>query len=66
MISTFTEEIINGKLHFCAMTMKEWGDCQQKLLQLVQWNKYTSLQQQGYNYFLEINTVLFTFSPINN
>ena len=35
----FTEEILNGKLHFCAVIMKEWGDCKEKLLPLVQWNK---------------------------
>ena len=35
----FTEEILNGKLHFRAVTMKEWGGCKQKLLQLVNWNK---------------------------
>ena len=36
---TFTEEILNEKLHFCVVTMKEWGGCKQKLLQLVNWNK---------------------------
>ena len=35
----FTEEILNGKLHFCAVTLKKWGGCKQKLLQLVQWSK---------------------------
>ena len=36
---TFTEEILNGKLHFCAVTMKEWSGYKEKLLQLVQWNR---------------------------
>ena len=36
---TFTEEIFNGKRHFCAVIMKEWGDCKEKLLPLVLWNK---------------------------
>ena len=36
---TFTEEILNGKLRFCAVIMKEWGGCKEKLLPLVQWNK---------------------------
>ena len=33
----------NGKLHFCAVIMKEWGGCKEKLLPLVQWNKYAPL-----------------------
>ena len=38
-LATFTEEFLNGKLHFCAVAMKDWGGCKQKLLQLVQRNK---------------------------
>ena len=30
---TSNEEFLNEKLHFCAVTIKEWGGCQQKLLQ---------------------------------
>ena len=51
--------------------MKEWDFCKcvcsfntvlfkKKLLQLVLWNKYAPLTEQGHNDFLEIN-MLFNF-----
>ena len=50
---TFTEEILNGKLHFCAVIMKEWGGCKKNYchefsvragLQLRSSNKHSTLQ----------------------
>ena len=59
---TFTEEILNGKLHFCAVTMKESGGWLQRKITATS----SKLYEKGHNSFPQINTVPFKFPGINH
>ena len=47
------------------LTEKEWDGFKQKLLELVLWNKYAPLKEQGYNGFPQTNIIPFKFYRIN-
>ena len=47
------------------LTKKEWDGFKQKLLELVLWNKYAPLKEQGYNGFPQTNIIPFKFYQIN-
>ena len=44
------EPRFNGKLHFCAVIIKEWVECKEKLLPLVQWNEKAPVRE-GLQFF---------------